>query len=178
MKLIVLHGPPGVGKLTVGRELATLTGYGLFHNHLTIDLVHTLFEFGTAPFQELRERIWLDVLGRAADEGVSGVIFTLVFEPTLLPGFYDRLRERIETAGGSLRPFELRCSIEENQRRIVQADRAAFLKSTDAGSLGGALRQHRYDAPAGMPDNVVIDTTALSAIETALLVQEIHEAGS
>jgi shikimate kinase len=31
MKLIVLHGPPGVGKLTVGRELAGLTGYALFH---------------------------------------------------------------------------------------------------------------------------------------------------
>ncbi len=110
MRLVVLHGPPGVGKLTVGRELAALTGYALFHNHLAVDLVHALFEFGTTPFRELREHIWLDVLGRAAEEDVPGVIFTLVFEPSLLPGFFDRLRERVESVGGSLHPFELRCS--------------------------------------------------------------------
>ena len=39
MKLVILYGPPGVGKLTVGRELAARTGFKLFHNHLTVDLV-------------------------------------------------------------------------------------------------------------------------------------------
>ena len=37
MKLVVLHGPPAVGKLTVARELARLTGWRLFHNHLVVD---------------------------------------------------------------------------------------------------------------------------------------------
>ncbi len=177
MKLVVLHGPPGVGKLTVGRELAALTGYRLFHNHLTVDLVHALFEFGTSPFRELRERIWLDLLGRAAEENLPGVILTLVFEPSLLPGFYDRLRERIETTGGSLRLFELRCSVEENQRRIVQPDRAVFLKGTDAAFLGEALRRRRYDAPHDMLGNVVIDTTTLSAAETAQLIYQALTVG-
>ena len=39
MKLILIFGPQAVGKMTVGQELATLTGLKLFHNHMTIDLV-------------------------------------------------------------------------------------------------------------------------------------------
>ncbi len=35
MQLVFLYGPPGVGKLTVGNALSALTGYKLFHNHLT-----------------------------------------------------------------------------------------------------------------------------------------------
>jgi tRNA A37 N6-isopentenylltransferase MiaA len=33
MELLFIYGPAAVGKLTIGRELAKLTGYRLFHNH-------------------------------------------------------------------------------------------------------------------------------------------------
>jgi len=39
MRLVYLYGPPGVGKLTVARELVALTGLKLLHNHLTVNLV-------------------------------------------------------------------------------------------------------------------------------------------
>jgi adenylate kinase family enzyme len=32
MHLVVIFGPPAVGKMTVGHELTKLTGYKLFHN--------------------------------------------------------------------------------------------------------------------------------------------------
>ncbi len=72
MKLIFLHGMPGVGKLTVATELAKLTGFKLFHNHLTVDLVTSLFEFGSQPFIELRERIWLDTFAQAPPQNWKG----------------------------------------------------------------------------------------------------------
>jgi shikimate kinase len=37
MKLVILFGPPAVGKMTVGQQLANLTGFKLFHNHMTIE---------------------------------------------------------------------------------------------------------------------------------------------
>ena len=37
-KLVLLTGPQAVGKMTVGQELAKITGLKLFHNHMTIDL--------------------------------------------------------------------------------------------------------------------------------------------
>ena len=52
MKLIFLYGAPGTGKLTVARELAALTGYRLFHNHLTVDLAKAIFDFGTPDYLE------------------------------------------------------------------------------------------------------------------------------
>ena len=57
MKLIFLHGLPGVGKLTVARQLAALTGFKLFHNHLTVDLVTSVFEFGSEPLSCEENRI-------------------------------------------------------------------------------------------------------------------------
>jgi hypothetical protein len=35
VKFVVIFGPPAAGKMTVGRELAALTGWRLFHNHRT-----------------------------------------------------------------------------------------------------------------------------------------------
>jgi len=35
--LVFIVGPPAVGKMTVGRELSSLTGFPFFHNHLTIE---------------------------------------------------------------------------------------------------------------------------------------------
>jgi tRNA uridine 5-carbamoylmethylation protein Kti12 len=51
MKLVFLHGAPAVGKLTVARELSALTGFRLFHNHLTVDLATSLFTFGSEPLE-------------------------------------------------------------------------------------------------------------------------------
>ena len=60
MKLVFLYGPPAVGKLTVGRELASRCGFPLFHNHLVVDALTPVFEFGSDAFVDLRERWWLD----------------------------------------------------------------------------------------------------------------------
>ena len=53
MHLVVLFGPPAVGKMTVGHELCRLTGYRLFHNHLTIEPFLGIFEFGSPSFARL-----------------------------------------------------------------------------------------------------------------------------
>ena len=39
MTLVFIYGPPGVGKLTTARALAELTGFRVFHDHLTVNLV-------------------------------------------------------------------------------------------------------------------------------------------
>jgi shikimate kinase len=39
MKFVLIFGPQAVGKMTVGQELAKITGLKLFHNHMTIERV-------------------------------------------------------------------------------------------------------------------------------------------
>ena len=117
MRLIFLHGLPGVGKLTVARELAKLTGFKIFHNHLAVDLVESVFEFGSA-FIDLREEIWLAVFKRTVAENLNGLIFTFAFDRSVRDDFIQNTREIIERAGGEVLFVELTCSTEELERQI------------------------------------------------------------
>ncbi len=56
MKLVFIYGPPAVGKLTVATELVKLTGFKLFDNHVSIDFVKSVFEFGTRRYWKLIEK--------------------------------------------------------------------------------------------------------------------------
>jgi hypothetical protein len=86
MKLLFIYGPPGVGKLTVGKHVAEATSWRLFHNHLTVDLLTSVFEFGSEPFIDLREQIWLGVFRQAAITQ-QNLIFTFAPERTVRPTF-------------------------------------------------------------------------------------------
>jgi hypothetical protein len=83
VRVIILCGLPGVGKLTVAKGLARLRGYRVFHNHLVFDTVEALFPFGSAAFIELRERLWFDLLSRAVCEGVGNIVFTIARDQSL-----------------------------------------------------------------------------------------------
>lgn len=73
--LIYLYGPPADGKLTVAERLSTLTGWAIFHNHLSVNAVRPVFGFGSKPFIEVVQRLRLDVVHTAMAEGMS-LIFT------------------------------------------------------------------------------------------------------
>ena len=79
MTLIIIFGPPAVGKMAVGMELARLTGYKLFHNHITADAVMPVFPFESPSYtklvQEFRERVFEEF----AAHGDRGLIFTFVW---------------------------------------------------------------------------------------------------
>ncbi|GAB3925325.1 hypothetical protein GCM10027613_38040 [Microlunatus endophyticus] len=98
MNLIFLHGPAAAGKLTTARALEARLGYPVFHNHLTVNLLTTVFPFGSEPFVRLREQIWLSVITDAARIGRS-LIFTFAPESTVPFGFPHRLRDAVESQG-------------------------------------------------------------------------------
>ena len=123
MRFVVLTGPPAVGKLTVARELQLLSGWRLFHNHLIVDALLAVFEFGSADFIELRESIWLDVFSRASKAGVDGLIFTFNPENTVAQDFITRLVADAKARGDSLSFVALTCDEAEIERRLGSASR-------------------------------------------------------
>ena len=102
MRLIFIYGLPATGKLTVARELTLITGYPLFHNHLVVDLLWSLFEFGSKPFVELREEIWLSIFRQAAENHLPGLIFTFAPETMVRAGFIPEAVKVLEDAGSSV----------------------------------------------------------------------------
>jgi hypothetical protein len=167
MKLVFLHGMPGVGKLTVARELATLTKFKLFHNHLTVDLVLSLFEFGTPPFVELRERIWLDAFAQACDARLEGMIFTFAFEKTVRGEFVPNVVKVVESRGGEVIFVNLHCDSDELEKRITDPAREKFGKLTSLELFRQLNSSGTFDTPNNVPDRLLVNTTNVSPSEAA-----------
>ena len=167
MTLIFLHGLAGVGKLTVARELAQLTGYKLFHNHLAVDLVESVFEFGTRPFVELREMIWLAMFSRAAEEHLPGLIFTFAYDRTVRSNFIEEAWRAVESRGGRAVFVELRCSEGELERRIEQPSRREFGKLNSVARFRELKEAGAFVVPEIPPGGLVVETDGMSAAETA-----------
>jgi len=170
MKLIFLHGAPAVGKLAVARELARLTGYKLFHNHLTVDLVGSLFAFGSQPFVSLRENIWLAAFREAARNNLS-LIFTFNPERTVREQFIKDAIDVVESAGGKVVFVELVCAGDELERRLLDPSRGEFGKLRSVEQYRNLKAAGAFEFPA-LPKGLCLDTTERSAAETAKLIEE------
>ncbi len=119
MTLVVLFGPPAVGKMTVGLELERLTGLRLFHNHMTVDLVLRFFPFGAPPFQRLVSEFRTRICEEVAASTLPGLIFTFVWalDDPRDREFIDRLAAIFEKQGRGTYYAELTASQEERLRR-------------------------------------------------------------
>jgi hypothetical protein len=170
MKLIFLHGEPAVGKLTIARELARLTGFRLFHNHLTVDLVSSLFPFGSEPFIRLREQIWLAAFAEAAREDIS-LIFTFNPESTVRERFVQDAIDVVTAAGGMVVFVELTCAEEELERRLEDASRKEFGKLASVEQYRSLKAAGAFGFPK-LPNGISLDTTSQSPADSANLISE------
>jgi len=76
MKLLFMIGDAAVGKMTVGQELAKITGLRLFHNHMMIEPVLEIFgQWRPDITQRLREVIFEEF----AKTDSYGMIFTYMW---------------------------------------------------------------------------------------------------
>lgn len=80
-KLVVILGPHAVGKMTVGQELAKMTGLKLFHNHMTIELVRNFFStHGSDEGKRLNALFRQEIFEAVAKSDLPGLIFTYMFD--------------------------------------------------------------------------------------------------
>jgi chloramphenicol 3-O-phosphotransferase len=166
MKLVFLYGAPASGKLTVARELAALTGFALFHNHLVVDAVGAVFPFGSEPFVRLRESFWLTTFREAAQARQS-FVFTFAPEGTVASDFPQRARQIVSGEGGELLFVRLTVPRDEQERRVVNADRGQFGKLRSLELLR-SLRAEFETCEAAMPrPDLVLDTAAVAPLAAA-----------
>ena len=170
MRLVFLYGLPATGKLTVARELAALTGYRLFHNHLAVDLLLSVFEFGSPSFVELREQIWLSIFERAADQ--DGLIFTFAPEATVRPDFIQRAQSTISGTGGEVLFIELVCPVAELKQRLVGASRSQHGKLSSVDLFDQLAAQGSFDSPRMPPPRLTIDTSLCTPREAAVRIAQ------
>ena len=136
MQLLFIYGAPATGKLTVARELAKLTGFKVFHNHLTVDLAATLFEHGSEDYFDYVRSLRLEAFERAAKADIS-LIFTFWYSSISQPSV-ETYQHIIESNGGEVLFVRLHCRPEILERRVVSESRQNW-KISSVAALRAAL---------------------------------------
>lgn len=171
--LVYLYGPPACGKLTVAGRLAELSGYRLFHNHLTVNAVRSVFDFGTEPFNQLVRKLRLDILRTAASAGID-VIFTNNSAWQVPDGraqfaaFAESVKRATEECGGSVLFVRLTAPLEILEERVAGESRRAHGKLIDPGRLRDVVVE--LDQTSLYPGDLVIDTSQVTPDEAARII--------
>jgi hypothetical protein len=161
MKLLIIYGAPAAGKLTIATEVARRTGFKLFHNHVSIDCVKPVFEFGTKPFLRMIETIRFAIIAEAAREGVD-LIHTFVYAAGEDDEHFAKLIASAEDNGGEVTLVLLKCETDVLKARIGNDSRVRIGKLTSPDAIDRSLS--KYDLRSTYPgrDSLVIDTSEIS----------------
>lgn len=160
---------PGVGKLTVARELSELLSGRLLDNHLFVDLACAVVGRGPDYLPLLRELTECCYARLRVRNPPEPLVFT-----NALAAEYPEDAARLEAvrtlARDMARPFVpvlITCTPEENERRLLAESRALKGKLRDAA----VLRDIRgATTPAHLPEHpnaLELDTSELTAAEAA-----------
>ena len=160
MRLVFLYGPPGVGKLTVAGELSSTTGIPLFHNHLTVDCVASVFQRGTPSFGRLISHFRREVFAEAASVGVD-LIFTYVYAHPVDHPDVLAMTAPVLAGGGVVQYVQLSCAREVLLERVQAESRRAFRKLADPEAMRRLLETYDLATPIPLVPSLRLDTTDL-----------------
>ena len=179
-KFVFIFGPQAVGKMTVGQELAALTGLKLFHNHMTIDLLEPLYGF-TPEMWRLNTIFRRQIFQSFSKSEQYGMIFTKLW-------YFDKEEDWDEvkmmcalfsSQGAEIYFVELEADVKERLARNRTAHRLEHkptkrnvelseqhllhtMENNRVNSLDGEIKEKNY---------LRINNAAISAKETAFLIK-------
>jgi AAA domain len=169
VKLVFIYGPPAVGKLTVATELARLTRFRLFDNHVSIDFVKSVFEFGTRRYWRLIDKFRLSMFKEAAKDGID-TIFTFAYDKSVDNLFVAKTIQTIRKEGGVVCFVRLFCDEKELTRRVNSKSRREMGKISTKNLLTRVLKKHGLVDEMPFQTSLSIDTTHLPAKKSAQMI--------
>lgn len=170
---VVLYGKPGVGKLTIALELQKLLDAALMHNHLTSDLVYSVFDRSNPQGSLLKQRIRVEVLRTWKEHGDKSIIITQIYKAGKNEHYFEEMTAAI--AGKRFLPvyIHLWCRDEVLKKRVESESRGRFGKITKWDQAQKKMERERMSEDLPFPNNFRIDTSELSPTETAQKVSEL-----
>jgi shikimate kinase len=182
MKLIIIFGPPAVGKMTVGQELAKITNLKLFHNHMSLELVNNFFDFGTPNFRRLDKAIRFDIFNELAKSDLEGVIFTMVWALNFKEdeNYIDRIVKVFEKKNAEIYFIELKAELKErlvrnkDEHRLKHKPSKRDVSFSEKSLLSFELQYRMNTTTGDLPNKKIltIDNTNLEAAEVAEIIKK------
>ncbi|MBL7979900.1 MAG: AAA family ATPase [Bacteroidetes Order II. Incertae sedis bacterium] len=177
MQLIILFGPPAVGKMTVGKALEKRTGLKLFHNHMTIELVVPFFDFGTEAHNRLVRLFRWSIFESVAKSDLKGLIFTFVWAFGLdsEETYVDEIVQVFQAVDADIMYVELEATLSERLWRNKTEERLLHKptkRDTEASEKillehEATYRFNSYENEFTRPNYLKINNTHLSPEEVA-----------
>ncbi len=182
--LVVILGPHAVGKMTVGQELEKLTGYKLFHNHMTIELIRKFFDVhGSREGRYLSGVFRREIFETVAGSDLPGLIFTYMF------GFddqseYDYINNLItlyESHGGECcvvelcADFDVRIERNKTENRLLNKESKRNIEHSEAEmrATSAKFRLNSYDGEVlPFPNYMKLDNTDIPPDKAAEMICE------
>jgi len=168
MKLIVIYGPPGVGKLTVAKKLAETTELKLLHNHMIADLIVPIFGLRTEASIEFSAAVRMMIYEIAVRHNTPGIISTVLYYPgEQAHKFLSDCEKMMASHGGELFVIGLTASLEALKQRAVSESRQGTRKITSPEKLEQVITEENLLAtvPESVVKSLLIDNTHLQPEE-------------
>jgi len=183
MKLVVILGAGAVGKMTVGQELAKITGLRLFHNHMGLELVLELFGSPQQGIGKTVTKIRKAIFEGFVKTDLEGLIFTymLAFDmqsdlenlDSLVDIFRKENSEIYYVELVAPQEIRLRRNATENRlrhkpsKRDIVASNNRLIHNEDAKA-----RLVSYDGELDFENYIKIDNSNLSPEIVAKMIKE------
>ena len=172
-KLVYLYGPPAAGKLTVATALAEHTGYRLFHNHLTVNAIAPVFDFGTPAFERLLGLFRQEMFQTAMQVGVDLIFTNNSAWPHENPrerfsAYAAKIAALVDAADGRTYFVNVTAPTDVLLDRVGAESRRAHGKIVDPTQLRARLAT--FDPTPLHPDHLVVDTSVTDPTEAASLI--------
>lgn len=181
-KFVQVIGPQAVGKMTVGQELAKITGMKLLYNHMTIEMVRLIFDYDKEAYRKMNKIIRYEIFKEFAKSNQKGIIFTGCFD------FGTNFKEELEETKKWMDLFdetytiELETTLEERLKRNKTENRLKHKESKkdlewSENELLRSLTKHRLNSEPGEGEKIFenyikIENTNISAEDTAKMIKE------
>lgn len=174
---IYINGYPGIGKLTIAKELEKLVPNSkVYHNHLLIDPIAPLVDRDSPHYHNIRtsfRRYILNTIATSEAAARSTWIFTdsRSSNPIGSAGAQD-YKNAANLRGALFIPIILHCEMAENVIRVSSEERATGnTKLTDPAVLK-TIRLQEDIYTFGGPYELELDITNMTASEAAEKIYE------
>lgn len=176
--VLLIFGPPAVGKMTVGQALSEITDFKLLHAHMIIDLVTEFFPYASDAFVRLYTVIQRRIMEEMASAG-ENLILTFIwnFDDPVNRNQVDAVQDRIHRGGGELFYVELQASLETRVARTRTENRMRN-KNTEWATreyLSEWEAQHQTASRGEFPypeRHIALDIETLPPMEAARQIKD------
>jgi deoxyadenosine/deoxycytidine kinase len=171
VKFIVIYGPSGIGKESVGRELAKRNDWHIFPQHLAFDIACAVVGFGNNGFEKYQRKVCLDAFRALIEKRVLGIVFTFCYVSPASNYFVDGLFDLLKEFAIKAEFVRLSCEFDEHVRRVTSEGRKNTNKIQSKDYLEEYLRRFDFSVDIPSVKSVHLDNTELSVQESALEIE-------